>query len=283
MYGPEQQQQYVPPGEPRPLNYPLVPPPPVLGQSGPAVPGPPMPPGPPVPQPMPAQPKKSYTGLVVILVAVVLALCGGGGVLTWLFAFDGKDDIDGPPTYPQTYTLAVAPAPAGQTYETLVFGSPSGSCDLITSLRLAAVIFTDQPEYEKQDHDDSVTHSCDIALSNTEDHPDDGANGWFEFDIQQFDDPARAVQDFETNEEKLWADSAELPVDGLDVRAQAYDDADPSDTATRRTVLQAVDGDLLITVRWQLDGVDGATTPAVPLEVLAAMSVDFVNEALTNL
>lgn len=238
------------------------------------------------PMPMPARPvsrKKTGPGLVIGIVALAVLALGGGGGAAWYFLLGGRDAVDGPPTYPQSYTPAIAAAPpAGAYAELAIDAKTEGACDLIDPLRIAGVIFHDRPEHRQQDLSGSSLYTCSIPLSNTEDNPTDGARGRFEFSVQWFEDPARARQDFETNKSTVWNDAAPLTVDGLQVSSQAYDESSPIEPATRRVAVQAVDGNVLVTVHWELTGLTG-TPPDVPAQVLAVIGADYVNEGLANL
>ena len=259
---------------PMPPNQPGYGPPP---PPGPDPPGPPhgAPPPPPVfpqggPRPVPPK-KKSSTGLVIGIIAGVLAVCCLGGVGGW-YAFLGGDEVvdeltAGEPSYPQSHTAQVPPAaPANGTYGAGTIGG-GGLCQHVDTLRIGYVLSVDQTEDTTSDYGDSESFECRVVLSNVDEYYENGTTGEFSLRVQIFDEASRAAQDFETNSGLF---PATLPTDGLDLPALAFDATDDQDG--RRTLVQVLDGNMLVTAEFEV------RTPKVPAEVLRGVSVDTINE-----
>ncbi|MEV0648003.1 hypothetical protein AB0I28_22325 [Phytomonospora sp. NPDC050363] len=291
-------EQANPSGELRPLSFPAVPPPPVLGENGPPqqytlgppppqhpapppagyspppAPGgygpPPPPPGP--PRPLPA--KKSNAGVIVIVVVAVLALCGLGAFGGWYAFLGGDDTVDGmtagSPSYPQSYKAQVPPTAPGAAHQEPGGG---GLCKEVDRLRVGYVLSVDNWNDTTRDYGDSRSHQCTLNLTNVDEYGDEGATGTFRVSAQFFEDEARAAQDFATNAD---LHPVALPTDGLDIPAIAFD---ASDTATRQVLVQVHDGNLLLTAEFIVNGAgDG-----VRAEVLRVVVIDTINEVAAKL
>ncbi|GIG71028.1 hypothetical protein [Phytomonospora endophytica] len=233
--------------------------------------GPPGMPPPPGMGPRPIPPKKKHTGLIVGIVAGVLAVCCLGGFGGW-YAFLGGDEVvdemtAGEPGYPQAYAAQVPPAaPANATYGAGTIGG-GGLCQHADTLRIGYVLSVERTDDTTSDYGDSDGFECRVTLSNTDEYYDKGTTGEFSLRVQIFDEASRAAQDFETNSGLF---STTLPSDGLELPALVFDATD--DQASRRTLVQVLDGNMLMTAEFEVQ------TAAVPVEVLRGVSVDTINE-----
>lgn len=301
----------TPPGEMQPLRFPAAPPPPVLGETGQPVgppyppayapgpqPGPPYRPGPPHPAgmqpgpPFPGPPrppaKKSRAGLIVLILAGVLVLCLGGGIGGW-YAFLGGDEVvdewnEEAPPYPQEYTYAVPPAAGGHTYDDPELGLDEavGLCASFDQARLGALLAVQSAVKGRNDLGHSILHECDLEVSNLDAYPTGGAYGFFEISVQRFPTPEEAERDFDKAGE-LDATQEMLPVDGFDVEASSYQAVmDPEKDSTTRIAVFAVDGNVLVTGRFEVIGTEGKPS-GMPVHVMRGVTADVMNEVMASI
>ena len=258
-----------------PVPPPYPPPPHLAGP--PPFPGPPRPPA-----------KKSRAGLVVLLVAAGLVVCLGGGIGGW-YAFLGGDEVvdewteDAPP-YPQEYTYAVPPAAGGHTYADPELGldETDGLCAAFDQARVGTLLAVESAEMRRNDLGHSVLHECDLEVSNLDADPTGGAYGFFEVLAQRFPTPEEAERDFGKAGE-LDATQELLPVERFDVSASSYQQVmGPGEEATTRIAVFAVDGNVLVTGRFEVIGSEGQPS-GLPVHVMRGLCADVMNEVLASI
>lgn len=247
-----------------------------------------MPGNPPIP---PSPRKKSNTGLIIgVVVVVVLLGCLGAGGAGWYFLFGGdkvvSEAAEDEPTYPKSYTLAVDPVADGQVYPDEPVDDP---CTLVDTERFSSMMPVTDSQPFGDGYADPDAQACTLKLDNQEQFPTKGQSGGVVVGFQTFATAEEAAAAYD-NDSSFWTDAQgeKLAVEGLqvDYYAVAYTDQD----WTRSVRLGVVNGNLTVMIDFRLedlndevDGPGGDIAPDVPVETMAAMCVDTLNDVMAGM
>ncbi|MFD0556355.1 hypothetical protein FB566_1593 [Stackebrandtia endophytica] len=235
------------------------------------------PPPPPYGGMMPPPPKTSNTGVIIGVVAGIVAVLLVGVGSIWLFS--GGTPGGGEDGYPQSYEPTAAVYTDGGDFTYVPGYDLCGSfshAGIDSLIPVTDVASSDELNPETG----SGFYGCWIDYSNKETHGDGYVQGHLDMRAGIYLDSQRAIDEFEWDQE-LMKNSGPQPFDGLAIDSVIVYYEDPRGDSIYIT---ARSGNLWLSASLTTNRPQSSLgKPGIPMEVMAGILADVFNEALPSM